>query len=58
MFFNQAEYTHLEAECPFITFDELLDRLEDLVCDVVDRILKTPYKDLIYELNPKFQPPK
>ena len=58
MFFNQAEYTHLEAECPFITFDELLDRLEVLVCDEVDRILKTPYKDLIYELIPKFQPPK
>lgn len=53
-----AEYTHIEAECPFITFDDLLDRLEDLVCDVVDRVLKSPWGHLVHELNPDFKPPK
>ena len=53
-----AEYTHVEAECPFITFDDLLNRLEDLVCDVVDRVLKSPYGYIVKELNPNFVPPK
>ncbi|XP_015601451.1 asparagine--tRNA ligase, cytoplasmic [Cephus cinctus] len=53
-----AEYTHVEAECPFITFDDLLDRLEDLICDVVDRVLKSPYGSLVKELNPHFKAPK
>ncbi|XP_017117057.1 asparagine--tRNA ligase, cytoplasmic [Drosophila elegans] len=53
-----AEYSHVEAECPFITFDELLDRLEDLVCDVVDRVLKSPWGYLVKELNPDFKPPQ
>ncbi|XP_004521427.1 asparagine--tRNA ligase, cytoplasmic [Ceratitis capitata] len=53
-----AEYTHLEAECPFVTFDEFLDRLEDLICDVVDRILKSPMGPLVHELNPEFKVPK
>lgn len=53
-----AEYSHIEAECPFITFDELLDRLEDLVCDVVDRVLKSPFGHCIKEFNPDFVPPK
>ncbi|KRT83306.1 tRNA synthetase, partial [Oryctes borbonicus] len=52
-----AEYTHVEAECPFISFNDLLDRLEDLICDVVDRVLKSPYGDIVYELNPNFQVP-
>ncbi|XP_011506137.1 PREDICTED: asparagine--tRNA ligase, cytoplasmic isoform X2 [Ceratosolen solmsi marchali] len=53
-----AEYTHIEAECPFITFDDLLDRLEDLICDVVDKVLKSPMGTLVQELNPNFQIPK
>lgn len=53
-----AEYTHIEAECPFMTFEDLLDRLEDLVCDVVDRVLQSPAAQLVKELHPEFKPPK
>ncbi|KAL1117817.1 hypothetical protein AAG570_004132 [Ranatra chinensis] len=53
-----AEYTHIEAECPFITFDELLDKLEDLVCDVVQRVLDSPYGQIVHQLNPDFKIPK
>lgn len=53
-----AEYTHVEAECPFLTFEELLNRLEDLVCDVVDRVLKSPIASVVHDLNPNFKPPK
>ncbi|KAG8226985.1 hypothetical protein J437_LFUL000290 [Ladona fulva] len=53
-----AEYTHIEGECPFIDFDELLNRLEDLICDVVDRVLDSPYGHLVYDLNPTFKKPE
>lgn len=53
-----SEYTHLEAEMAFITFDDLLNGLEDLVCDTVARALAhPPTAALIHQLNPKFQPP-
>ena len=47
-----SEYTHVEAECSFISFDDLLDRIEDLIVDVVDRLLKHPEAHLLYEINP------
>ncbi|RKP19562.1 asparaginyl-tRNA synthetase [Rozella allomycis CSF55] len=53
-----SEYTHLEAECPFISFDQLLDRLEFLITDVVDRITTGPFKEMFYEMNPGFVAPK
>ena len=55
---NEYVYFILKAECPFIDFTELLDRLEDLVVDTVDRILKSPLGYLVRELNPDFKPPR
>jgi len=53
-----ASYTHVEAECAFIDFQGLLDRLEDVVCDVVDRVLSTPEgARLVKELSPSFKAP-
>jgi len=53
-----SEYAHVEAECPFINFDQLLDRLEDLVVDVSERVMASPFADLVRELNPDFKVPK
>jgi len=53
-----AEYTQIEGECPFITFEQLLERIEDLVCDTTDRVLKSPFKQLLLDLNPDFKAPK
>ncbi|KAH8856934.1 Asparagine--tRNA ligase isoform 1 [Schistosoma japonicum] len=52
-----SEYNHVEAECPFIDFNGLLNRIEDLVVDVCDRIVKQS-GDLLLDVNPQFKPPK
>ena len=46
-----------QAECPFITFDQLLDRLEDLICDVTERVVSLG-GDLLQQVNPDFVAPK
>lgn len=51
-----SEYTHVEAECPFISFDDLLSRMEHLVCDVMDKVTTGPFAHLFFELNPDYKP--
>ncbi|CCM02995.1 uncharacterized protein FIBRA_05110 [Fibroporia radiculosa] len=53
-----SEYTHLEAELAFITFDDLMDHIEGMICDTVDRLLESPDSAaLIKQLNPNFTAP-
>lgn len=50
-----TEFTHVEGECPFISFPQLLDRLEELVCDVVNRVASHPIAGpLLRQVNEKF----
>lgn len=54
-----SEYTHIEAELDFITFDDLLDHLELVMCTVIDIILANPQiSQLVYELNKDFKAPE
>ncbi|CAK1366716.1 Asparagine--tRNA ligase, cytoplasmic [Cercospora beticola] len=54
-----SEYTHVEAELDFITFDDLLEHLEDVICGVIDIVLDNPrYAKMIKELNPEFTKPE
>ncbi|EIN06650.1 asparaginyl-tRNA synthetase [Punctularia strigosozonata HHB-11173 SS5] len=53
-----SEYTHLEAELAFITFDDLMAHIEAIICETVDRLLQDPVSAaLIKQLNPKFAAP-
>lgn len=52
-----SEYTHIEAECPFIEFEDLLKRCEDLLVDVTKRVFEK-CGDLIKKINPKAAPLK
>lgn len=53
-----SEYTHCEAEVPFIEFEDLLDCIEALVKGVVKRVWEEPEtRQMIQMLNPGFEPP-
>lgn len=54
-----AEYTHVEAERPFINFEQLLDTIEDLISDLIERVMADPVSgQIMKELNPNFKPLK
>lgn len=53
-----SEYTHMEAELAFITFDDLMSHIETLICECVDTLLENPTTaTLIKQLNPDFKAP-
>ncbi|KAK4186904.1 asparaginyl-tRNA synthetase [Podospora australis] len=53
-----SEYTHIEGELDFITFDDLLSHIEELICSVVDKVLANPTAaGYIKLLNPGFEKP-
>lgn len=53
-----AEYMHIEAELDFITFDDLLVHLENIICRVIEIVFAEPATAAyIKELNPDFKPP-
>lgn len=54
-----SEYTHCEAELSFITFEELLEFIQDMCIGVLESIMKIPEARAILEvLNPGFVIPK
>ncbi|KAH6898970.1 hypothetical protein B0T10DRAFT_535437 [Thelonectria olida] len=53
-----SEYTHIEAELDFITFDDLLAHLEEVICRVIDLTLENPHAaEFIEKYNPGFEKP-
>uniref|UniRef100_A0A7S1PGE1 asparagine--tRNA ligase n=1 Tax=Percolomonas cosmopolitus TaxID=63605 RepID=A0A7S1PGE1_9EUKA len=52
-----AEYTHIEAERPFITFEDLLETVEDLICDVSKRVVEKA-GPVLKRVNPHFVAPQ
>ena len=54
-----SEYTHIEGELDFITFEDLLEHLETLIFSVIEKTLADPQiKKLIMSLNPDFKVPE
>ena len=54
-----SEYTHIEAELDFITFEGLLNHLEMVISQVIETALADPsIATLIRELNKDFKPPE
>lgn len=54
-----SEYTHIEAELGFLTFDDLLDHIERVITGTIKKLLADPeLSALIKQLNPEFEAPQ
>lgn len=54
-----SEYTHVESELAFLSFEDLLDHLERLFVTVTKYVLEDPVAGpLVQKLNPGFQAPQ
>lgn len=54
-----SEYTHIESELAFISFDDLLSHLERLISRTVKYVMEDPISGpLVRQLNPGFVPPE
>jgi asparaginyl-tRNA synthetase len=53
-----SEFTHVEAECVYLTVEELMARVELLVCDVVQRVLDGPHGQVLKTLHPGVEVPR
>lgn len=53
-----SEYTHIEAELDFIKFEDLLDHLEHVIVNVIQKVMAEPeIAAIIKKLNPDFVAP-
>ncbi|ODV88551.1 hypothetical protein CANCADRAFT_57723 [Tortispora caseinolytica NRRL Y-17796] len=54
-----SEYTHLESELAFLSFDEFLTHIETVIVRAVEYVLEDPIAGpLVQKLNPGFEKPK
>ena len=54
-----SEFTHIEAELAFITFEQLLEHLESLLCKTIQYVLEDAVAGpIVKQLNPDFVAPK
>lgn len=53
-----SEYTHIEAELAFLTFEDMLEHIEKVLVDTVQKVLNDPIAGpLVEQLNPGFVAP-
>ncbi|KAK5998538.1 Asparagine--tRNA ligase [Cladobotryum mycophilum] len=54
-----SEFTHVEAELDFISFDDLLSHIEEIMCRVLELTMEDPFvAERIKSMNPDFKMPE